>query len=102
VSDEVLGRLERLEAEMRNVRERLSCSPQRNGKASRPADYQELADYITGTLKLSANDAASLWEHWQGNGFTNRGKTMANWRATASSWERRRIFFPSLLKGKIQ
>jgi hypothetical protein len=103
VSDEeVFGRLERLEAQMRSIREQLSGSPQGNGKRSRPADYQELADYITGTLKLSANDAASLWEHWQGNGFTNRGKAMANWRATASNWERRRIFFPSLLKGNTQ
>jgi hypothetical protein len=103
VSDEFLGRLERLEAEMRSLRDRLSGSPQKNDKfsRSRPADYEELADYITGTLKLSANDAASLWEHWQGNGFKNGGKAMANWKATASNWERRRIFFPSL-KGKTQ
>jgi hypothetical protein len=98
VSDEFLGRLERLEAEMRSLRDRLSGSPKKDGKFShsRPANYEELAAYIMGTLKLSANDAASLWEHWEGNGFTNRGKTMASWRATASNWERRRIFFPSL------
>jgi hypothetical protein len=95
VSEEVLGRLERLEAQMRVLRGQLSGSPQKNGK-SRPANYEELAAYITGTLKLGANDAAALWEHWQGNGFTNRGRTMANWKATASNWERRRIFFPSL------
>jgi hypothetical protein len=95
VSDEVLGRLQRLEAEMRKLREQIAGSHEKNGK-SRPTDYEELAAYITGTLKLGANDAAALWEHWQGNGFTNRGKAMANWKATASNWERRRIFFPSL------
>jgi hypothetical protein len=95
VSEEVLGRLERLEAQMRVLRGQLSGSPQKNGK-SRPANYEELAAYITGTLKLGTNDAAALWEHWQGNGFTNRGRVMADWKATASNWERRRIFFPSL------
>jgi hypothetical protein len=95
VSEEVLGRLERLEAQMRMLREQLSGPPQKNGK-SRPVDYEELAAYITGTLKLGVNDAAALWEHWQGNGFTNRGRTMVSWKATASNWERRRIFFPSL------
>src|SRR5215475_9880478 len=95
MSDEdVLRRLDALEAAIKELREGLA---KRKGlKVSRPASYQEVEDYVVGELKLTKTDAMSLWEHWEGNGFKNGRAPMASWKATASNWERRKIFFPSL------
>jgi hypothetical protein len=62
---------------------------------SRPHSFEELRDFVVGKLQLPINDAAALWEHWKGNGFTNNHKAMKDWRAVASCWERCNIFFPS-------
>lgn len=79
-----------------------SAAPPKKKNKSRPADYEELRDYVTGELKLTENDAASLWEHWKGNGFKNAGKPIVDWQSTASNWERRKIFFPSMQQPKFQ
>jgi hypothetical protein len=61
----------------------------------KPLNVEEVVAYCTQNLKLTTNDGKALWEHWLGNGFTNGGKPMKNWKATASVWERRKIFYPS-------
>jgi uncharacterized protein YdaU (DUF1376 family) len=63
---------------------------------SRPKDFDDLKHVVVGDMGLTEDDAIALWEHWSGNGFRNNGRTMASWKHTASNWERRKIFFPSL------
>jgi hypothetical protein len=91
-------RLEALEAAVKALCELLDAGggkPTRNGK-SRPHTYEEVEEYVVGTLKLTRNDAAALWEHWESTGFKCNGRAMASWKATASNWERRKLFYPSL------
>jgi hypothetical protein len=74
----------------------LAATPQKS--KAKPISFDELKSFVCGKLGLSQEDAASLWEHWKGNGFRNAGKAMVDWRSVASNWERRKIFFPSLQK----
>lgn len=73
-------------------------TPPRWGRANR---YEELRLYILQNFpKLTENDAAWAWEHFEGNGWTNAGVPMTDWRKTIASWERKKICFPSLEKEK--
>lgn len=66
--------------------------------ASRPESKEELIQFVTEHLALPMLDAKALWDHWMGNGFKVNGRAMNSWKHTASNWERRGIFFPSLDK----
>ena len=56
------------------------------GKASKPESAEEITAFCS-EIGLPATDAAWLWDHWKGNGFTNRGRNMLDWRATIRSWK---------------
>lgn len=83
------------EEEVRN--KRLSPPPKpKSNYASRPQSQEEVVDFCANTLALPANDGKALWDHWVGNGFKVNGKPMNSWKHTASNWQRRSMFFPSL------
>jgi len=64
---------------------------------TRPENVQEVIEFCLGTLALTENDAKALRQHWRGNGLKVNGKPMNSWKHTASNWQRRSMFFPSLL-----
>jgi hypothetical protein len=64
--------------------------------AARAEGYEELRAFVVDRLGLEDNDAAALWEHWEGNGWKVNGRPMQSWKHTAANWERRKLFFPSL------
>ena len=39
------------------------------------------------SLSLPASDGIYLWNHWEGNGWTNNGKKIKDWKATVRSWK---------------
>jgi hypothetical protein len=74
----------------------LSALPPKKQSKSKPSGYEELRQFVTERLRLTEDDAVSLYEHWEGNGYKVNKVPMANWKATASCWKRRGIFFPSI------
>lgn len=59
--------------------ERGSEKPKARGTA------EELKAYCV-ELKLPESDGVATFDKWQGNGWTNGGKPMKDWRATIRSW----------------
>lgn len=66
----------------------------------RPDSKEQCIDHVVRNLNLTEEDGRALWDHWVGNGFKNNGKRMESWRHTASCWQRKGYFFPSLQKQK--
>ena len=64
------------------------------GKASKPESAEEITAFCS-EIGLPATDAAWLWDHWMGNGFTNRGHPMRDWHATIRSWRSASGILPS-------
>src|SRR5208282_4105017 len=60
----------------------------------RAKDWDELKAFFAREGFLES-DAAWYWEKMEGCGWTNDGKAVANWKMTASSWERTNRIFPS-------
>lgn len=52
----------------------------------KPEGESEVIEFCAG-VGLPEADGRYFWEHWQGNGFTNGGKTMKDWKATIRSWK---------------
>jgi hypothetical protein len=53
----------------------------------RKPESKEAVVAYAGELGLPASDGESVWDKWQGNGFTNGGKPMKDWRAVMRSWK---------------
>ena len=62
---------------------------------ARPADAAEAIAYCV-EIGLPATDGQWLWDKWEGNGFTNNGKKMKSWQATARTWKGIGTIFPSM------
>lgn len=61
----------------------LVLSSSSNGHANNVEEVIEFCKQID----LSKSDAEYCWHHWEGNGWTNAGKPIRNWRATIRSWK---------------
>lgn len=56
------------------------------GDKARPQTSDDVLQFCR-SLNLPDTDADYFWNHWQGNGFTNGGKPIKDWKATIRSWE---------------
>jgi hypothetical protein len=64
-----------------------SASASDNSSLKRKPDSKEAVIAYAVELGLPASDGESVWDKWQGNGFTNGGKPMKDWRAVLRSWK---------------
>jgi uncharacterized protein YdaU (DUF1376 family) len=58
-----------------------------NSSLKRKPDSKDAAVAYAVELGLPASDGESVWDKWQGNGFTNGGKPMKDWKAVLRSWK---------------
>lgn len=72
----------------------LQAEPPKKKNKARAENFEELRYHVTRNLRLPEDDACWLWEKWEGNGWKNGKVSMADWRATASCWERAK-YYPS-------
>jgi hypothetical protein len=56
-------------------------------KDHRKPESKDAVVAYAGELGLPSSDGESVWDKWQGNGFTNGGKPMKDWRAVLRSWK---------------
>lgn len=70
-------------------------TPPKNGRAR---SYEEVRDYVVQHVRLTEKDAKWAWEHCEGNGWTNSGHPICDWKKTFSAWERKKGIFPSQLE----
>lgn len=54
--------------------------------SKRKANYEELKAFCS-ELKLPECDSEYLFNHWEGNGWTNGGKPIRDWRRTVLAWK---------------
>jgi hypothetical protein len=66
-------------------------------EAKKKASYEGVRAYCL-EVQLSEDDAHWLFDKWQGNGWKNDGKPIADWKATIRSWKRI-CLFPSQRDG---
>lgn len=52
----------------------------------RKGTYEEVCDYCL-SLKLDVIDAEYLFNHWEENGWTNKGKPIKDWKKTVVCWK---------------
>jgi hypothetical protein len=52
----------------------------------KPACLKDVLDFVR-VVGLPETDGHYFWSHWEGNGFTNDGKSMRDWKATIRSWK---------------
>jgi hypothetical protein len=58
---------------------------------SRPESEQQVVEFVRtlrtpAGMKLPDSSGSYMWNHWLGNGFTNGGKAMKDWKAVIRSW----------------
>jgi uncharacterized protein YdaU (DUF1376 family) len=58
-----------------------------NSSLKRKPDSKDAVVAYAVELGLPASDGESVWDKWQGNGFTNGGKPMKDWKAVLRSWK---------------
>lgn len=83
-----LSRVEekRVEVEGSTPGKPANSPPARTGKKSERPTLAEVVEFCSG-LELPASDGESTFHKWQGNGFTNGGRPVKDWRATLRSWK---------------
>lgn len=54
--------------------------------SKRKANYEDLKAFCS-ELKLPESDSEYLFNHWEGNGWTNRKDPIKDWRATIRAWK---------------
>ena len=59
-------------------------------KSKRKANYEDLKAFCS-ELNLPELDSEYLFNHWEGNGWTNKDKPIRNWKATIRAWKAARI-----------
>lgn len=107
--EEFLKQNRRAEANSNNIRKRYQTSTKPSSKKLRPEEEDEIAkedeDLLTprkgskarGTeseivaycleRELTETDGRSLFSKWEGNGWTNGGHPIKDWKATIRSWQ---------------
>jgi len=55
-------------------------------RKDRPQSQIEVEEFCA-SIGLPRSDGDATWNKWQGNGFTNGGKKIADWKATIRSWK---------------
>jgi hypothetical protein len=59
---------------------------EKRARKSKPASQQEVEDYCQ-SLSLPRSDGEYMFAHWEGNGHTNGGKPVKDWKATIRAWK---------------
>ncbi len=59
---------------------------ERGVQRGKPESEQEVIDYLL-SLSLPKSDGEYFWNHWEGNGWQNGGKSIQDWKATVRSWK---------------
>jgi hypothetical protein len=60
---------------------------------------QEIQTYCV-ELKLNQHDAGWVFDKWEGSGWKNNGRPIADWKATIRSWQKISIFPSQRENGK--
>lgn len=55
-------------------------------RKEKPSSKGEVEDYCI-EIGLPKSDGSAVWDKWNGNGFTNGGKAMKDWKAVIRSWK---------------
>jgi hypothetical protein len=63
-------------------RRRHPCTP-----GQRPESEEEVIAYVL-SIGFAEGDAKLIWARWKGNGFTNSGQPICDWKAVIDSWAR--------------
>jgi Helix-turn-helix domain len=63
-------------------------------KSDKQPSESEVIEYCV-SRDLPKSDGQWLFAHWEGNGFTNKGRLIKNWQATARAWQTQGDIFPS-------
>lgn len=61
---------------------------------ARAESQEEIEEYLR-EKGLFPRDAEWLWVKWEGNGWTNQGKKIKDWKRTVTQWHLQRDIFPS-------
>lgn len=96
--DKTISREESTLHPKQQIKEQTELLPpvaEKGASKARPKDWQELVSYVMGKEGLTEADARYVWNHWKGNGWTNGGKPIKDWKATVRSWKYAGTIFPS-------
>jgi uncharacterized protein YdaU (DUF1376 family) len=63
-----------------------SAADKKRNYVRKPASHEEFWQYCE-ARQMGNSDINYLWNHWEGNRWTNDGKPIGDWKATVRSWE---------------
>lgn len=75
----------------------LDKDKEKRASKAKPKNSSEVEEYCQ-QLGLPTSDGQYMFDHWEGNGYTNGGKPVKDWKATIRSWKTAR-HLPSLKDG---